>query len=141
MNIEHEVKETQKKRLEHFDAIVLDLFAIAERVLLLLIGALATLAVAFELRQFIGEGNISLADLLLLFIYLEVIGMAYAYYATHSVPITLPVLIAITGVTRLTILQGKDFEPTILVYEGGAVLLLAISYGVLTWASETAKKK
>jgi len=63
-----------------------------------------------------------------------VLGMAYAYYSTHSVPITLPVLIAITGITRL-ILLSKDSEPTQLMYEAGAVLLLATAYGALSWAS------
>jgi protein PsiE len=71
-----------------------------------------------------------------LFIYLEVIGMAYAYYATHSVPVTLPVLIAITGITRLIILQGKEAEPSKLLFEAGAVLLLAVSLAVLSWASQ-----
>ena len=78
--------------------------------------------------------GIRLADLLLLFIYLEVIGMAYAYYATHSVPVTLPVLIAITGITRLIILQGKDAEPSKLLFEAGAVLL-AVALAILSWAS------
>ena len=80
-----------------------------------------------------------LADLLLLFIYLEVLGMAYAYYSTHSVPVTLPVLIAITGITRL-ILLSKDSEPSELMYEAGAVLLLAIAYGALSWASNLFKR-
>jgi protein PsiE len=65
-----------------------------------------------------------------------VIGMAYAYYATHSVPVTLPVLIAITGITRLIILQGKEAEPSKLLFEAGAVLLLALALAILSWASQ-----
>ena len=121
------------KFVDRFDDFVLGLFAFAERVLLLLIGGLAIVAVGFELSEFMTTGDINLADLLLLFIYLEVLGMAYAYYSTHSVPVTLPVLIAITGITRL-ILLSKDSEPTKLMYEAGAVLLLAIAYGVLSWS-------
>ena len=116
------------------------MFAFAERGLLLLIGVLAIVAVAFELGGLAKTGDINLADLLLLFIYLEVLGMAYAYYSTHSVPVTLPVLIAITGITRL-ILLSKDSEPTHLMYEAGAVLLLAIAYGALTWASHRFSRK
>ena len=97
---------------------------------------LTMLAVALELTSFFDEGRIRLADLLLLFIYLEVIGMAYAYYATHSVPVTLPVLIAITGITRLIILQGKEAEPSKLLFEAGAVLLLAVALAILSWASQ-----
>ena len=78
------------------------------------------------------EGRIRLADLLLLFIYLEVIGMAYAYYATHSVPVTPLALIAITGITRLIILQGKEAEPSkfvrgVVITRGGVIL---------SWASQ-----
>ena len=126
------------KFVDRFDEVVLGLFAFAERGLLLLIGGLAIVAVGFELSDFTTTGDINLADLLLLFIYLEVLGMAYAYYSTHSVPVTLPVLIAITGITRL-ILLSKDSEPTKLMYEAGAVLLLAIAYGVLSWAASNFK--
>lgn len=119
--------------MDRFDDFVLGLFAFAERGLLLLIGGLAIVAVGFELSEFMTTGDINLADLLLLFIYLEVLGMAYAYYSTHSVPVTLPVLIAITGITRL-ILLSKDSEPAKLMYEAGAILLLAIAYGVLSWS-------
>ena len=115
---------------------VLGFFSAAERILLVIISLLTMLAVALELAQFAESGRIRLADLLLLFIYLEVIGMAYAYYATHSVPVTLPVLIAITGITRLIILQGKEAEPSKLLFEAGAVLLLAIALAILSWASQ-----
>ena len=128
------------KFIDRFDDVVLRMFAFAERGLLLLIGVLAIVAVAFELTGLAKTGDINLADLLLLFIYLEVLGMAYAYYSTHSVPVTLPVLIAITGITRL-ILLSKDSEPTQLMYEAGAVLLLAIAYGALTWASHQFSRK
>ena len=128
------------KFIDRFDDVGLGMFAFAERGLLLLIGVLALVAVAFELAGLAKTGDINLADLLLLFIYLEVLGMAYAYYSTHSVPVTLPVLIAITGITRL-ILLSKDSEPTQLMYEAGAVLLLAIAYGALTWASHQFSRK
>lgn len=128
------------KFIDRFDDVVLGMFAFAERGLLLLIGVLAIVAVAFELAGLAKTGDINLADLLLLFNYLEVLGMAYAYYSTHSVPVTLPVLIAITGITRL-ILLSKDSEPTQLMYEAGAVLLLAIAYGALTWASHQFSRK
>lgn len=139
---EHVVSESNEqskanenpKFVDRFDDVVLGLFAFAERGLLLLIGGLAIVAVGFELAEFMTTGDLNLADLLLLFIYLEVLGMAYAYYSTHSVPVTLPVLIAITGITRL-ILLGKDSEPSELMFEAGAVLLLAIAYGVLSWSA------
>jgi protein PsiE len=137
---DHKSSLEEHKFIDRFDDIVLGMFAFAERGLLLLIGALAIVAVGFVLGALALKQDINLADLLLLFIYLEVLGMAYAYYSTHSVPVTLPVLIAITGITRL-ILLSKDSEPTHLLYEAGAVLLLAIAYGALSWAANQWKRE
>ena len=116
------------------------LFEAGEKILLVIIAALTLIAVALELITLGSELKLELADLLLLFIYLEVFGMAVVYYRAQTLPVTLPVLIAITGITRLIILQGKDFEPSILLYEAGAIFLLAIAYGVLTWANSKSEK-
>jgi protein PsiE len=132
----HQLGTDYPEATERLDRGVLSFFSAAERILLVIISMLTMLAVALELTSFFDEGRIRLADLLLLFIYLEVIGMAYAYYATHSVPVTLPVLIAITGITRLIILQGKEAEPSKLLFEAGAVLLLAVALAILSWASQ-----
>ena len=116
------------------------LFEAGEKTLLVIIAALTLVAVALELITLGSELKLELADLLLLFIYLEVFGMAVVYYRAQTLPVTLPVLIAITGITRLIILQGKDFEPSILLFEAGAIFLLAIAYGVLTWANSKSQK-
>ena len=116
------------------------LFEAGEKILLVIIATLTLIAVALELITLGSELKLELADLLLLFIYLEVFGMAVVYYRAQTLPVTLPVLIAITGITRLIILQGKDFEPSILLYEAGAIFLLAIAYGVLTWANSKSQK-
>ena len=68
-----------------------------------------------------------LADLLLLFIYTEVLGMIGVFYKSNKIPITLPLFIAITALSRMIILQGKDSAPENLLYEAGAILLLALS--------------
>ena len=116
------------------------LFEAGEKTLLVIIAALTLVAVALELINLGSELKLELADLLLLFIYLEVFGMAVVYYRAQTLPVTLPVLIAITGITRLIILPGKDFEPSILLFEAGAIFLLAIAYGVLTWANSRSQK-
>lgn len=116
-----------------FDGFVRLLFLFGERSLLLSIATLAILAAALEIAGFVETRSVNLADLLLLFIYLEVIGMTAAYYSSHEVPIKLPIFIAITGITRLIILQGKDLNPTNLIYEAGSIFLLALSYAVLRW--------
>ena len=115
-------------------------FIAGEKGLLIIIAGLTIIAVVFELYDLIITLTVQLADLLLLFIYLEVFGMAFVYYRARTLPVTLPVLIAITGITRLIILQGKDFEPSILLFEAGAIFLLAIAFAILTWANTKAQK-
>ena len=122
-----------------FDKAVRLVFLFGERILLLAIASLAILAAAIEILGFIDTRSVELADLLLLFIYLEVIGMAAAYYSSHEVPIKLPIFIAITGITRLIILQGKELNPTNLIFEAGSIFLLAASYALLRWFSSKDK--
>jgi protein PsiE len=75
----------------------------------------------------IQNGKITLTDLLLMFIYAEVLGMVAAFYKYNKIPITIPIFIAITALCRLIILQGKGISTIDLIYESGAVLLLALS--------------
>ena len=75
--------------------------------------------------------SIELADLLLLFIYLEVMGMVGNYWSNQSVRLTYPLFIAITALSRLIILQKKDVDASSLIYESGAILLLAVAIVVL----------
>ena len=60
-----------------------------------------------------------------MFIYAEVLGMLAAFYSSHRIPITIPLFIAMTALSRLIILQGKDGNPSILLYESGAIILIA----------------
>jgi protein PsiE len=62
-----------------------------------------------------------------MFIYAEVLGMVAAFYKYSKIPIAIPIFIAITALCRLIILQGKGISTVDLIYESGAVLLLAIS--------------
>tara|TARA_X000000950_G_scaffold200461_1_gene241364 strand:- start:3402 stop:3791 length:390 start_codon:yes stop_codon:yes gene_type:complete len=75
--------------------------------------------------------KVDLADLLLLFIYVEVMGMIRVYLLNEEIRITYPLIIAITAISRLIILQKKDLDPSILVYESVAIFVLAISIIVL----------
>ena len=75
----------------------------------------------------IGNRRVELKDLLLMFIYAEVLGMLGAFYSSHRIPITIPLFIAMTALSRLIILEGKDGDPSILIYESGAILLIAIA--------------
>jgi len=90
-----------------------------------------SIAFVLEIKNMIEIRDVNLPDLLLLFIYLEVIGMVTSYWRTQTIRLTYPLFIAITALSRLIILQKKDIDPSTLVYEAGAILLLAIAIVIL----------
>ena len=89
------------------------------------------IAIGSELYQMFKIEKVTLADLLLLFLYLEVLAMIRVFWESQSIQITLPLFIAITALSRFIILQGKSINPEILVYEAGAILLIALAILVL----------
>jgi len=90
-----------------------------------------SIAFVLEIKHMVEIRDINLPDLLLLFIYLEVIGMVTSYWRTQTIRLTYPLFISITALARLIILQKKDIDPATLVYEAGAILLLAIAIVIL----------
>ena len=99
-------------------------------VIFILVGTV--LAFGFEINEMYKAGRVTLADLLLMFIYIEVIGMIGVFWASKTIRITYPVLIAITALARLIILQDKDSASVNLICQGAAILLLALSVFFLT---------
>ena len=98
---------------------------ITEKVMLGGIGILTVLAAVCEVWDMWIEQDIELADLFLLFIYTEIVGMVGAYYISNRIPVTLPIIIAMTALCRLIILHSKDGEPLTLIAEAGAIVVLA----------------
>ena len=86
---------------------------------------------SLEIYKMIFQMSVTLADLLLLFIYVEVMGMIRIYLLEDEIRITYPIIIAITAISRLIILQKKDIEPSTLIYESVAILILGIAIIVL----------
>ena len=101
--------------------------ALTEKAILLLVACFTVYGVAMEMLKVFSTGKVELTDLLLMFIYAEVLGMVAAFYKYNKIPITIPIFIAITALCRLIILQGKGISTIDLIYESGAVLLLAIA--------------
>lgn len=75
--------------------------------------------------------NVTLADLLLMFIYIEVIGLVRSYWESRSVRVIYPLIIAITALSRFIILQDKESDPTNLIYLAGAILIVSIATVVI----------
>jgi len=101
--------------------------------LLVVIAFLTAYAVIVEMIVVLSERAVKLTDLLLLFIYAEVLGMVAAFYKFRKIPITVPIFIAITALCRLIILQGKGINTVDLLYESGAILLLALAALAIRW--------
>jgi protein PsiE len=103
-----------------------------EKLFLVLIAGFTVVAMGQEVWVIASHGKVELKDLLLMFIYAEVLGMLGAFYTSHRIPITIPLFIAMTALSRLIILQGKDADPSILLYESGAIVLIALACWVVS---------
>ena len=98
---------------------------VSEKILLALIGIATCIAAALYLWEMFLQRRIELSDLFLLFIYAEILGMVGSFYSTNRIPVTLPIIIAITAICRLIVMQNKEMEATLIVGEAAAVLILA----------------
>jgi len=103
------------------------LFEYLEDFILSIIALMTLGAVSFEVFDVYQRGTITLADLLLMFIYAEVLGMVAIYFRSHVLPVIYPLFIGITALARLIVLQGKDSMPEQLVFEAGSILLLSFA--------------
>ena len=94
-------------------------------ILMVIILISTVIAVGIEIKKMFLIKSVTLADLLLMFLYLEVLAMVRVFWNQQSISITLPLLIAITALARFIILQGKEMDPAALVYEAIAIVLIA----------------
>ena len=100
-------------------------------ILLTIILNSTVIAVGIEIKKMFLNQTVTLADLLLMFLYLEVMAMVRVFWDQQSISITLPLLIAITALSRFIILQGKEMDPSGLVYEAVAIVLIASAIVIL----------
>ena len=107
--------------------------------LVALVIILVSTVIAFgqEMYQMILVQRVTLADLLLLFLYLEVLAMVRVFWESQSIQITMPLFIAITALARFIILQGKSLNPEILLYEAGAIVLIALAIVILRFRNSS----
>jgi protein PsiE len=102
-----------------------------ERVLLVVIALMTLGAAGIEINRVIAARSINLADILLMFLYTEVIGMIAVFYGGRDSAFVYPIFIAITALARLIVLQGKAMAPENIVFEASAILLLAIAAWII----------
>ena len=115
---------------------------ISEKGLLAVIGGLTMIAAGLDIYQMVWiDMKIELADLFLLFIYAEIVGMVGVFYTSNRIPVTLPIIIAITALCRLIVLNSKDADPFILMAEAGAILLLSVAAYVMSMKDKISIEK
>lgn len=102
-------------------------FSVIQKLLLILTGLMTLGAAGMEILGMYGKGIITLADILMMFLYTEVVAMVVVSYTGRGSPFIYPIFIAITAIARLIVLQGKDMAPQNILFEAGAIVLLAIS--------------
>ena len=115
---------------------------ISEKGLLAVIGGLTMIAAGLDIYQMVVVNmKIELADLFLLFIYAEIVGMVGVFYTSNRIPVTLPIIIAITALCRLIVLNSKDADPLILMAEAGAILLLSVAAYIMSMKDKISLEK
>ncbi len=97
----------------------------SEKLLLAIIGISTCVASAIYLYEMILAREVLLGDLFMLFIYAEILAMVGAFYSTNRIPVTLPIIVAITALCRLIIMQTKDMDGLMVMWEAGAIFVLA----------------
>ncbi|MFM9937171.1 MAG: phosphate-starvation-inducible PsiE family protein, partial [Novosphingobium sp.] len=113
-------------------------FYMVERILLLLVALMTIGGAVAEMIDIYQSRSITLADILLMFLYTEVIGMVSVFYTGKGATFIYPIFIAITALARLIVLQSKNMAPENIVFEASAILLLALAAVVITRVSQRA---
>jgi protein PsiE len=98
---------------------------------LLIIAVSTIVAVGIEIKVMFDNGTVTLADLLLLFIYLEVLAMVSIYLESGKLPVRIPLYIAIVALARYLVLDMKGMDVWKVVGVSGAALILAVTVLVI----------
>ena len=106
-------------------------FELLEKVILSILIVCTIIAIGMEIQGMILNLKVTLADILLLFIYIEIIGMIKEYWISKVIRMSYPLFIAMTALARMIIMQRKDVDPSAYVYESVAILIIAIAIVVL----------
>ena len=114
---------------------------VSERVIVVIISIATLYATGIEIARLIAERTVNLSDLFLLFIYAEVLGMVGAFYANNRLPVTLPIIIAMTALTRMIVLQSKELDSLNIIFEASGILILAAAAYIMTLKDQISLEK
>ena len=106
-----------------------------ERVGLILITLATIVAIGQELFIIIKQGKVELHDILLLFIYLEILTMVALYFTSGKLPVRYPIYISIVAITRFIVLGMKELNALDIIWLAVAILVLTIATIVLRYGA------
>ena len=114
---------------------------VSERGILLVIAVATIIATLIELVRIISVQSVNLSDLFLLFIYAELLGMVVVFYRDNRIPVTLPIIIAITALTRMIIQVSKDLDAIKILFEASGIFLLSIEAYIMSMKEKNSLSK
>ncbi len=117
----------------HKQHIGLKLIKYAEFAILCIIALATMVAIGEEVFSMISRQRVDLADLLLLFIYLEVLAMVANYAEIGKLPIRMPIYIAIVALARYLILDMKSMDDWRIVAIAAGALILALTVQIIRY--------
>ncbi|PIX97085.1 MAG: phosphate-starvation-inducible E [Hydrogenophilales bacterium CG_4_9_14_3_um_filter_63_34] len=98
-----------------------------EYVGLTVITVATVIAGSIEVSQMATAGLVTLADLLLLFLYLEILAMVAMYFESGKLPVRFPVYIAIVALARYLVLDMKNLDMWQMLGVTASILLLTLA--------------
>ena len=128
-------KQSKLKKSLHWTTIA------SEKLLLAINGIATCIASALYIFDMVLAQEITLPDLFMLFIYAEIIGMVGAFYSTNRIPVTLPIIIAITALCRLIVMQSKEMDALIVLGEAAAILILSVAAVIMSFKDKVSLEK
>lgn len=133
-NKAEQLRQVMHEQAESVGNLLVDAF---HYLALFVIGGITAWASLLTVMKMLGQSQITIDDILLLFIYLELGAMVGIYFKTNHMPVRFLIYVAITALTRLMIsdISHHNRPDMGVVYVSGAILLLALSVLVVRFAS------
>src|SRR5512139_2760636 len=116
-----------------FARLALNVLGVFEAIGLVVITTATLVAAAFEVNAMLVARMVSLGDLLMLFLYLEVLAMVGVYFRSGQLPVRFPIYIAIVALARYLVLDMKSLDAWRMLGVTAAMLLLAMSVLVIRY--------
>jgi protein PsiE len=116
-------------------------FAVTQEFALVVVAIATLVAIGLEVKLMVDNQIVTLTDLLLLFIYLEVLTMVAVYYESGELPIKIPLYIAIVALARYLILDMKNIDTWRILGITSAILLLGLSILLIQYCKHGVPKK